>query len=905
MIHDERPLLLGRRVNKKVNTIFSPFIDHRVTLVKALLLAGLAYILLMQVYSGMFLRHGRQGHPPLKEERHVSSGLPIKAALVLPFIESQMTKLEVQVASWNHGNHGVTPCSMEGVVSGHSIARHRRGAFTLQEAPDTEATIITRPPVEYTLVFMYDGPIADEDNNSISRRASSIFRRIGNASTCFQGGMRVVSANVPARFNRHPCGPCHMFYSMLDLFWGKYDYFMIMEPDLTPVRRNWLDRLSHELALASSGDGLFSFWVRGSVAQCDARFGDIAERQDLHLNGNALYSLRDPDFLEFIRRVKAFYPAGTLGCSSGCSTGAKYESGYDHCFYRFLHNRANYEYARIVLRNFQQTPTIINMCEDDYDQKDILERFPYAYLVHSKGPTQSRALLDVRKAMQEIWGVFTDYDLEQNMADAMTGHNPIRRLEEVMCMSHRYKKAAMVRPARRCLALCTDNAFNQDNPDICKLHDEQQQWARFAPGKPYLWTTDLHAAPFGCNRKIYEDAGAITHAEVDFGNCKFYDMCPTTRLKVLSNTNMRGYGLEPRPNEMRRALFDAYKNDPEFQRVDAFVCSHPVANCELYMPFNRTLIVYATTRAEFGRFDKNVEWRKPFLNVRSPFRWEEWVDNLQKIAAIPGNIIAANNMYDVAYIKHFTGLDAEYLPSWCGDLNAAYAPKHSTILVGPYRDNLGKPYRSESKAWDHPIMRGLRETNERSNSGLTFARMGELYEEYTFDDVASHPAMVFMPYQVSVMSFFEYYRLGLPIFAPSKKLLLEWNNQHDFAWERIYGWPHRLNETALPQLPDPNVRENLKHWVQFCDVYIFPHVQLFDNWNHLLTLLQTVDLKATSRAMLKHSAQQRDELRARWRDILRTAVPPGSEGNRIMPTDFDQAMLELYGVRPLGPDPPV
>jgi len=57
--------------------------------------------------------------------------------------------------------------------------------------------------------------------------------------------------------------------------------------------------------------------------------------------------------------------------------------------------------------------------------------------------------------------------------------------------------------------------------------------------------------------------------------------------------------------------------------------------------------------------------------------------------------------------------------------------------------------------------------------------------------------------------------------------------------------------------------------------------------------------------MLRHSAQQRDGLRARWQNILRIAVPLGSEGTRTMPTDFDQAMLELYGVRPLGPDPPV
>ena len=39
--------------------------------------------------------------------------------------------------------------------------------------------------------------------------------------------------------------------------------------------------------------------------------------------------------------------------------------------------------------------------------------------------------------------------------------------------------------------------------------------------------------------------------------------------------------------------------------------------------------------------------------------------NLKRIASREGNVIAANNMFDVHYIKYHTGLDAEYLPSWC------------------------------------------------------------------------------------------------------------------------------------------------------------------------------------------------------------------------------------------------
>ena len=30
-----------------------------------------------------------------------------------------------------------------------------------------------------------------------------------------------------------------------------------------------------------------------------------------------------------------------------------------------------------------------------------------------------------------------------------------------------------------------------------------------------------------------------------------------------------------------------YAQDDEFKRVDAFICSYPVANCELFVPFNK------------------------------------------------------------------------------------------------------------------------------------------------------------------------------------------------------------------------------------------------------------------------------------------------------------------------------
>ncbi len=72
---------------------------------------------------------------------------------------------------------------------------------------------------------------------------------------------------------------------------------------------------------------------------------------------------------------------------------------------------------------------------------------------------------------------------------------------------------------------------------------------------------------------------------------------------------------------VRKQFYEAYKNDSEMNRVNVFMCFHPAAMCELFMPFNRTLIIIASTRYELGRY-----WKE---------EWEKWNKNLQIIAANP------------------------------------------------------------------------------------------------------------------------------------------------------------------------------------------------------------------------------------------------------------------------------
>lgn len=547
-------------------------------------------------------------------------------------------------------------------------------------------------------------------------------------------------------------------------------------------------------------------------------------------------------------------------------------------------------------------------------------------------------------------------------------------------------------------------------------------WPHKWPGKYYMWSNDFHPTPLICNAKLYNELGLVVHGEIDFGHCAHFGVCKE-RLKVLEFNKWRGFSLDPCPNRLRRRFFEAYKNDPELQRMDVVICSHPVANCELFMPFNRSMIVYATTRLEFGRDDDSVYWRKQFLGERNPVRWRSWMDNLRAMATSgrdgrpgPRNVIAANNAYDAKYIQYFTGLDVKYLPSWCGDAGLSYTPVRSEILLGASRDNLGQAPCSawSCQPWQSPLLldlkRAIRERTQLTGQPPKhiFVRTREMYRRFTLAEIASHPAMVVLPYQSSLMFVFEVYRLNVPLFVPSPQLLLQWHLKDNYVAERVYGhpqrmlerfgihfakrdhdngdsdssqgsedqskaaedpdseatkvpraddegtpryisavtpqsasqqlrehqqlvsdpcnfWRRRVADVALEEMPDPNSDERaaFEYWTQWYDYYQWPYTSerttlashqsfvlcvlcsvWFHSWDHLLELLEDpeLDLHAVSARMATYNEQLRGCLKTEWAQVFEDLFQGQEPGQRVVPTNLEQAFRDLYGKEAFSAD---
>lgn len=299
-----------------------------------------------------------------------------------------------------------------------------------------------------------------------------------------------------------------------------------------------------------------------------------------------------------------------------------------------------------------------------------------------------------------------------------------------------------------------------------------------------------------------------------------------------------------------RQFYDFYRNQVEMNLVDAFVCFHPSAMCELYMPFNRTLIIIASTRYELARYERN--------------QWLKWNENLIRISQDPKNIVAANNLYDAKYIRYFTGINVTVLPSSCNYTNSFYNPKRREFLLASIHNQ------RFDLLFQHLLSKSL---NRATNKQIQIHPIRHLYPNYQYSDLANHPAIIHVPYQVSIMSLFEQYRMNIPLFFPSLDLLTEWHCEYGVVNEKT--WDQTLTgvipgastiQGVLPNIPNPNNdrdRVSIRYWLNFSDFYQWPHVIYYDSTDDLIQKLDSTDFRMISKQMNEYNQQFSKDLTAK------------------------------------------
>ena len=270
--------------------------------------------------------------------------------------------------------------------------------------------------------------------------------------------------------------------------------------------------------------------------------------------------------------------------------------------------------------------------------------------------------------------------------------------------------------------------------------------------------------------------------------------------------------------ERMQAFRDKY--DAFLQTFDGFIVGFCSAFAMIYEPYNKPILMLNAVR-----YDIPFCWTR---NMEMRLKWNECLDRLNSHGLLT---IVSNNKADQLYTKLGCGLTSRYVPSLCLYTKTTYAPTKPTFLcVGG--------------SFSHPLI----------------TQKSELPPRHEWSDITAFRGLINLPYEVSLMSAFEHFTAGCPLFFPSKAY---WKAHPEIQSLSAY-WAEALPSEFAP-LSTP------ADWIELADMYecfASPNTHYFDSPEHLYELLETfeyVDDREFRRAHI-------DRVKTEWRRILQEIV---------------------------------
>jgi 2-polyprenyl-3-methyl-5-hydroxy-6-metoxy-1,4-benzoquinol methylase len=310
-----------------------------------------------------------------------------------------------------------------------------------------------------------------------------------------------------------------------------------------------------------------------------------------------------------------------------------------------------------------------------------------------------------------------------------------------------------------------------------------------------FFNIDLHISVIRDISSIFKilDSDIEIHQKTWSGHSKFVGMKPWES-KHINAQNWKTALTSP---ETIKNFIDEY--DSMFSEYDGFIVTHTPALALLFSHLNKPIIVVNSCRYD------------------QPFCWET---NSKKRQALRANLsytlnminskgnlyISSNNEADAAYLLQGTTLQTKVIPSICH-----YVGENS--------------FSTETRAKKFFI--------HGSISSKIFLTV-PFPHNYTFYDISSQCwGVVFLPYEVSTMTFFELQTIGVPVFLPSKA----------FFKELISNGKCRLQSDYTVET-DHHLGNDF--WLDRSDYYgsyaknLFPGVTYFHSISHLNEILKNI-----------------------------------------------------------------
>lgn len=275
--------------------------------------------------------------------------------------------------------------------------------------------------------------------------------------------------------------------------------------------------------------------------------------------------------------------------------------------------------------------------------------------------------------------------------------------------------------------------------------------------------------------------------------------------------------------------------------VDILVCTSPYIIC--------AVLQQALKVPMLGYLGLPLLWKRPADHFDNPAARADFWGLLTKLAVQPDVVLLVNNPVLAEQIAfQSTGQPLPVVRPHALFASATYAPTRPQDVLLVSRTKF--MWVTLGCATKHFMSDGypIRFTVANSDSKLTFREM------------ASHRAVVLVPWEHALMSFFEFYSMNVPLLMPDA----------NWAYRLVFDADGNLGSTTAAYLdvdprcdvgrgcgeqrhPFPPFKfesfESRRYWYQYASFAQFPHIHKFSSIADLLQKLVTIDLGPTTAAM--------------------------------------------------------
>jgi hypothetical protein len=291
--------------------------------------------------------------------------------------------------------------------------------------------------------------------------------------------------------------------------------------------------------------------------------------------------------------------------------------------------------------------------------------------------------------------------------------------------------------------------------------------------------------------------------------------------------------------------FQQYKDTPMIKESDAFIVTYPPTFSLLYRFLDKPIIINNPIR---------YEW--PFSFRKRD--WNYFNDFLRRGVDDGQIILVANNLYDKYYMEHFIEREVDHIPSIC-DYYETYYEENDSNFIYYSRDRI----------------------SEFTNTKISYK--DDLFKQHTHHDLVKFRGIIHIPYQISYMSIFEQYTSNIPLFFPTKELLLDlykskkYNVLKEVSWNNYFNQPNK-SFIEYKQKYDPNDYldiDAVEQWIQYSDFYDedwMPYITYFSSLSEINDLVEQIDVNTISKKMSIFNLERKKRIHMMWDKLIKNKI---------------------------------